>query len=52
LRFHFSIIGHAKAEQEIDLVEWLEGIMAEYNRPGNPSFDWWHVIVREDVVQE
>lgn len=52
MKFHFSIIGHAESPEEVLLVEWLQDMIYQYNKDSGSPLDSWHVLVREDAVQE
>lgn len=55
MKFHFAITGHGEAANEIEFVEWLQNLMAEYNKRHTsitPKFNFYHVLVREDVMQD
>jgi hypothetical protein len=52
MKFHFAIIGHAESPEEVLLVEWLQDMVNEYNSRSGSPLDSYHVIVREDTVQE
>jgi hypothetical protein len=56
LKFHFAITGHGEASTEVEFVEWLQDMINEYNRAYTsntiPKFNSYHVLVREDVIQD
>jgi hypothetical protein len=54
MKFDFAIIGHGEAASEVQFVEWLQDMMAEYNKQytTTPRFNFYHVLVREDVIQD
>lgn len=49
MKFHFSVIGHAEAETECLMVEWLQDIFREYNERSGSPVDSYQVLVREET---
>jgi hypothetical protein len=55
MKFHFAITGHGEAANEIEFVEWLQHMVNEYNKQQRIAarrFNFYHVLVREDVIQD
>ena len=52
MKFHFSVIGHAEAESEGLMVEWLQDIFREYNERSGSPVDSFQVLVREETEND
>ena len=52
MKFHFSVIGHAEAESESLLVDWLQDIFREYNERSGSPVDSYQVQVRDEAAND
>jgi hypothetical protein len=52
MKFQFSIIGNAEADTETILVDWLKDMVADYNERSGYPVDRYHVLVREEAVND
>lgn len=52
MKFNFAITGHAEAKDEVLLVESLQDMLSDYNQRSGSLLHSYHVLVREDAVQE
>ena len=54
MKFHFAIIGHGEADQGSSICRMAQDMIVEYNKPHTttPSFNFYHVLVRGDDIQD
>lgn len=52
MKFHFTVIGHAEADTETLLVEWLHDMVSDYNERSGSPVDSYQVLVREETQND